>query len=68
MQPIRSYVVRIYRQGRGGMDGVVEDVKTGKSAPFHSVAELWDALRAHLRRGGRKEAPPRPAGNNDRDQ
>ena len=45
MTSIRSYVVRIYRSGRAGITGVVEDVKTGRSRPFHSVTELWDALR-----------------------
>jgi hypothetical protein len=45
MTSIRSYVVRIYRSGRAGMTGVVEDVKTGRSRPFSSVNELWDALR-----------------------
>ena len=54
MTPIRSFVVRIYRRGRGGIDGVVEDVKTGRARPFHSIGELWDALRA-----SRKPASPR---------
>ena len=45
MSPVRSYVVRIYRSGRAGITGVVEDVKTGRSRPFHSMTELWDALR-----------------------
>jgi hypothetical protein len=59
--PIRSFVVRIYRrQGRGGIDGVVEDVKTGRSRPFHSIAELWDALRGARRSPGHKDVPPPP--------
>jgi hypothetical protein len=45
MSPVRSYVVRIYRSGRAGITGVVEDVKTGRTRPFSSVTELWDALR-----------------------
>jgi hypothetical protein len=57
--PIRSYVVRIYRQGRDGVDGVVEDVRTGRARPFHSIAELWAALRSPARRGGpRTDARP----------
>lgn len=62
MQPIRSYVVRIYRQSREGMDGLVEDVRTGKSRPFHSVAELWEVLRAPIRRtrSGRKQQQTEP--------
>ena len=59
--PIRSFVVRIYRRhGRVGIDGVVEDVKTGRSKPFHSVAELWDVLRGARRSPGRKDAPTPP--------
>ena len=66
MQPIRSYVVRIYRKGKRGMDGVVEDVKSGHSLPFHSVIELWEALRARPKRGGsRKDLPPRSDGTTD---
>lgn len=51
MSPVRSYVVRIYRSGRAGITGVVEDVKTGRTRPFSSVTELWDSLRR----------PPRPS-------
>ena len=40
MQPIRSYVVRIYRQDRRSVAGVVEDVRTGKSRFFHSLENL----------------------------
>lgn len=46
MQPIRSYVVRVYRRDRRSIAGVVEDVRTGKSRFFHSLADLWDALTA----------------------
>ena len=45
MTSIRSYVVRIYRSSRVGITGVVEDVRTGRSRPFNSITELWDALR-----------------------
>jgi hypothetical protein len=45
MASIRSYVVRIYRSSRAGMTGVVEDVQTGRTQPFSSVTELWQALR-----------------------
>lgn len=47
MQPIRSYVVRVYRQDRRSIAGVVENVRTGKSRFFHSLADLWDALIAY---------------------
>lgn len=50
MTSIRSYVVRIYRSGRTGMTGVVEDVRTGRTQPFSSVTELWQALRHRSQR------------------
>jgi hypothetical protein len=53
MASIRSYVVRIYRSSRSGITGVVEDVQTGRTQPFSSVTELWQALR---------KRSPRPAG------
>jgi len=52
MASIRSYVVRIYRSSRAGITGVVEDVQTGRTQPFSSVTELWQALR---------KRSPRPA-------
>ena len=57
MTSIRSYVIRIYRSGRAGMTGVVEDVRTGRSRPFNSATELWDALRP---RSSRVTASPSP--------
>jgi hypothetical protein len=56
MTSIRSYVVRIYRSSRAGMTGVVEDVQTGRTQPFSSVTELWQALRKRTPR----PAAPRP--------
>lgn len=61
MQPIRSFVVRVYRQGRSGFAGTVEDVKTGQSQPFRSTVELWAALFARpLKAPRRKKAAPAP--------
>jgi hypothetical protein len=62
MQAIRSYVIRIYRSSRFGVAGVVEDVKTGKSRPFHSITELWDALRprAQRERNDPRQTPDTP--------
>lgn len=66
MRVIRSFVIRIYRQGKAGTHGVVEDVKTGKSVPFHSGVELWEALRAHRKRRDAGQAtPPTAEGNID---
>ena len=56
MRPIRSFVVRIYRQGKTSLDGVLEDVSSGRSLPFHSSEELWQALK--LRR--RSAESPKP--------
>jgi hypothetical protein len=62
MTSIRSYVVRIYRSGRTGITGVVEDVRTGRSRPFSSVTELWDALRPGSPRATASRPPvPTPA-------
>ena len=60
MSPVRSYVVRIYRSGRAGITGVVEDVKTGRTRPFSSVTELWDALRRAPRASGSPPHDPQP--------
>ena len=55
MQPIRSFVVRVYRQGRAGFAGTVEDVKTGQSQPFRSTVELWAALFARPPKAPRRK-------------
>lgn len=55
MQPIRSFVVRVYRQGRSGFAGTVEDVKTGQSQPFRSTVELWAALFARAPKSPRRK-------------
>ena len=44
MQPIRSFIVRIYRRDRRDIAGVVEDVRSGRSTAFSSIAGLWAAL------------------------
>jgi hypothetical protein len=62
MQPIRSFVVRIYRQDRSGLAGTVEDVRNGRSRAFQSLAELWAALRGRSRQHepDASAAPPAP--------
>lgn len=62
MQPIRSYVVRIYRQEPSGatdVTGVIEDVETGLCRPFHSVAELWNAIGGAAKRPRAGRSAPR---------
>ena len=66
MHPIRSFVVRIYRQDRRSIAGHVQDVRSGKSAYFQSFSDLWDALtmRTRLRAnppGERVETDPESA-------
>jgi hypothetical protein len=60
MQPIRSFVVRIYRQDRSGLAGTVEDVRTGRSRAFQSLAELWAALRGRARAFAETPLAPPP--------
>ena len=67
MASIRSYVVRIYRSSRVGMTGVVEDVRTGRTQPFSSVTELWQALRKRsLRTGEPRPGESRPSPSENR--
>jgi len=49
MNPIRSFVVRIYRQERREIAGVVEDVQSGKTAFFASFSALRSVLAARRR-------------------
>ena len=58
MQPIRSFIVRIYRQDRSGLAGTIQDVRTGRIRPFQSLAELWAALRGRGRADESPSAPP----------
>ena len=61
MASIRSYVVRIYRSSRTGMTGVVEDVRNGRTQPFSSVDELWQALRKRSPRPAEPGTEPQPS-------
>jgi len=50
MRELRSYVVRIYRQGARNLIGILEDTRNGAQCPFESVDQLWTLLRQrHLR-------------------
>ncbi|MBL8541828.1 MAG: hypothetical protein JNK68_15905 [Betaproteobacteria bacterium] len=57
-----TYVVRIYRQANGNPPqpiGMVEQVRSGRKTPFHTMEELWRILmRRHARKSG---APTRTA-------
>jgi len=61
MNPIRSYVVRIYRQDRRSIAGLVEDVRTGKSTFFQSFGGLWDALTTRSRPSAAADTDPPPS-------
>ena len=56
MQPIKSFVVRIYRQDRDSIAGLVEDVRTGRSRPFRTLGGLWAALTRRWSRRGAEAA------------
>lgn len=55
MREILCYVVRIYRREGGVLAGLVEQVHSGKTAPFATLAELTELL------GGRRAFGRRPA-------
>jgi len=42
----RSYVVRVYRQHARGVAGTVQEVRSGRIAPFRTMEELWQAVRS----------------------
>lgn len=49
MAGLRSYVVRIYRQGFRSLSGVVEDTNTGGKRAFRNIRELSALLRAPIK-------------------
>jgi hypothetical protein len=65
VREIFSYVVRIYRRDGEVLAGLVEQVKTGRTAPFATLAELSDLLsgrRSFSRPAFRRAVdPPRPS-------
>jgi hypothetical protein len=44
MPELRSYIVRIYRQGACDLTGMVEDPRTGGQRPFRTMQDLWTLL------------------------
>lgn len=56
MQALRSYIVRVYRQGARTLTGVVEDPRSGVSRAFETMEDLWALLRE---RSLRRERPKR---------
>jgi hypothetical protein len=69
VRDLRSYVVKVYRQQAGSVAGTVQDVRTGRTVPFQTMEELWQAVRtappssgarSFGRRATRRTAPVRP--------
>lgn len=58
MNPIRSFVIRVYRHSAREFAGVVEDVHSGQSRPFHDIAELLAALLRPARKRRKPRTPP----------
>jgi len=46
VREFRSYVVKVYRQQAGNVAGTVQEVRTGRTVPFQTMEELWQAVRA----------------------
>ena len=55
MKPIYSFVIRIYRRDADAIAGVIEDVRTSRTAAFTSIADLWIVL------SGKRRMPRRQA-------
>ncbi|MCW5623032.1 MAG: hypothetical protein KIS79_18110 [Burkholderiales bacterium] len=45
MHHLRSYVVKVYRQQAGVLTGTVQEVQSGRTVPFQTMEELWQAIR-----------------------
>jgi hypothetical protein len=64
VREIFSYLVRIYRREGEVLAGLVEQVRTGKTAPFATLAELSELLsgrRSFGRRCPRRRVDASPA-------
>jgi hypothetical protein len=45
VRDLRSYVVKVYRQQGGIVAGTVQEVRSGRTVPFQTMEELWQAVR-----------------------
>jgi hypothetical protein len=61
VQDLRSYVVKVYRKHAGSMAGTVQEVKTGRTVPFKTMEELWQAVRGTPARSGTAPSATRRA-------
>ena len=55
----RSFVVRVYRQQGDVLAGIVQEVRTGRTVPFQTMEELWQAVRSPPPRSGQRGAGTR---------
>jgi len=46
VRDLRSFVIKVYRQQAGSVAGTVQEVRTGRTVPFQTMEELWQAVRA----------------------
>jgi len=58
LEPIHSYIIRIYRRDAHAIAGVIEDVRSNRSAPLKSATELWQVLAGTRRLPRRPRAVP----------
>jgi hypothetical protein len=64
VREIHSYVVRVYRRDGEATAGLVEDVATGRTAPFqalHDLCELVSGRRPFPRRRASDQVGEGPA-------
>jgi hypothetical protein len=52
-----TFIVRLYRQARRPLAGVVEDVRSGRRMPFADAEELWRALTSNPRLRKQRATP-----------
>jgi hypothetical protein len=55
MVPQPTFIVRLIRQARHEVTGVVEDVRSGRRTPFANSEELWRALSVPPPRRARRK-------------
>jgi predicted nucleic acid-binding protein len=63
VKEIHSYVVRIYSRDADAFAGLVEDVRSKRTAPFQSLAELCEVLnrrKPFSRRAARRHGAAGP--------
>jgi hypothetical protein len=52
VRDLRSYVVKVYRQQGETVAGTVQEVRTGRTVPFQTMEELWQAVRTTTPKSG----------------